>query len=78
MMSRVSAFGDLKDKFHSFVIFNLLIVLASDLCKFSMAWQYVKQVFTSCDDLQRKKQFCYILGRHVSLKFSFLHFFFVG
>ena len=28
--------------------------------------QYVKQVFTSCDDLLRKKQFCYILARHVS------------
>ncbi|XP_009622441.1 26S proteasome non-ATPase regulatory subunit 2 homolog A [Nicotiana tabacum] len=26
--------------------------------------QYVKQVFTSCDDLLRKKQFCYILARH--------------
>ncbi|OIW08347.1 hypothetical protein TanjilG_03023 [Lupinus angustifolius] len=26
--------------------------------------QYVRQVFTSCDDLQRKKQFCYMLGRH--------------
>ncbi|KAL4620465.1 hypothetical protein ACB092_06G156000 [Castanea dentata] len=26
--------------------------------------QYVKQVFTSCDDLPRKKQFCYILARH--------------
>ncbi|GMY10202.1 26S proteasome non-ATPase regulatory subunit 2 homolog A [Fagus crenata] len=25
--------------------------------------QYVKQVFTSCDDLLRKKQFCYILAR---------------
>ncbi|CAN4103288.1 unnamed protein product [Withania somnifera] len=26
--------------------------------------QYVKQVFTSCDDRLRKKQFCYILARH--------------
>ncbi|GFY99028.1 26S proteasome regulatory subunit S2 1A [Actinidia rufa] len=26
--------------------------------------QYVKQLFTSCDDLLRKKQFCYILARH--------------
>lgn len=26
--------------------------------------QYVKQVFTSCDDLLRKKQFCYILAQH--------------
>ncbi|KAE9457681.1 hypothetical protein C3L33_10407, partial [Rhododendron williamsianum] len=26
--------------------------------------QYVKKVFTSCDDLLRKKQFCYILARH--------------
>ncbi|KAK7853259.1 26s proteasome non-atpase regulatory subunit 2 like protein a [Quercus suber] len=26
--------------------------------------QYVKQVFTSCDDQLRKKQFCYILARH--------------
>ncbi|KAH9742686.1 26S proteasome non-ATPase regulatory subunit 2 [Citrus sinensis] len=26
--------------------------------------QYVKQIFTSCDDLLRKKQFCYILARH--------------
>ncbi|OVA05659.1 Proteasome/cyclosome repeat [Macleaya cordata] len=26
--------------------------------------QYVKQMFTSCNDLQRKKQFCYILARH--------------
>ncbi|XP_057455621.1 26S proteasome non-ATPase regulatory subunit 2 homolog A [Lotus japonicus] len=26
--------------------------------------QYVKQVFTSCDDVLRKKQFCYILARH--------------
>ncbi|KAH7860237.1 hypothetical protein Vadar_011070 [Vaccinium darrowii] len=25
--------------------------------------QYVKKVFTSCDDLLRKKQFCYILAR---------------
>ncbi|CAL1382949.1 unnamed protein product [Linum trigynum] len=25
--------------------------------------QYVKQVFTACDDVLRKKQFCYILGR---------------
>jgi 26S proteasome regulatory subunit N1 len=25
---------------------------------------YVKQVFQTCDDLQRKKQFCYILARH--------------
>lgn len=32
-----------------------------------MPWQYVKQIFTSCDDLLRKKQFCYILARHVSL-----------
>ncbi|KAK9922602.1 hypothetical protein M0R45_031060 [Rubus argutus] len=28
--------------------------------------EYVKQVFTSCDDLLRKKQFCYILARHGS------------
>ncbi|XP_015881444.2 26S proteasome non-ATPase regulatory subunit 2 homolog A [Ziziphus jujuba] len=26
--------------------------------------QYVRQVFTSCDDFLRKKQFCYILARH--------------
>lgn len=26
--------------------------------------QYVKQVFTSCNDLLRKKQFCYIIARH--------------
>lgn len=26
--------------------------------------QYVKQVFTSCSDVLRKKQFCYILARH--------------
>ncbi|XVE92732.1 hypothetical protein REPUB_Repub01dG0125000 [Reevesia pubescens] len=26
--------------------------------------QHVNQVFTSCDDLLRKKQFCYILARH--------------
>lgn len=26
--------------------------------------QYVKQIFTSCNDLLRKKQFCYILARH--------------
>lgn len=26
--------------------------------------QYVNQIFTSCDDLLRKKQFCYILARH--------------
>ncbi|XWS39426.1 hypothetical protein CRYUN_Cryun18bG0053500 [Craigia yunnanensis] len=26
--------------------------------------QHVAEVFTSCDDLQRKKQFCYILARH--------------
>ncbi|KAL5055026.1 hypothetical protein RYX36_035708 [Vicia faba] len=26
--------------------------------------QYVRQVFTSCDDVLRKKQFCYILARH--------------
>ncbi|XP_050248369.1 26S proteasome non-ATPase regulatory subunit 2 homolog A [Quercus robur] len=26
--------------------------------------QHVKQVFTSCDDQLRKKQFCYILARH--------------
>ncbi|XP_059659806.1 26S proteasome non-ATPase regulatory subunit 2 homolog A [Cornus florida] len=26
--------------------------------------QYVKQVFTSSDDLLRKKQFCYIIARH--------------
>ncbi|KAL6975876.1 26S proteasome non-ATPase regulatory subunit 2 A [Sarracenia purpurea var. burkii] len=26
--------------------------------------QYVKQVFTSCDDLLRKKQFSYIIARH--------------
>ncbi|XP_022748924.1 26S proteasome non-ATPase regulatory subunit 2 homolog A-like isoform X2 [Durio zibethinus] len=26
--------------------------------------QYVSQVFTSCDNLLRKKQFCYILARH--------------
>ncbi|KAL5573576.1 hypothetical protein UlMin_023173 [Ulmus minor] len=25
---------------------------------------YIKQIFTSCDDIQRKKQFCYILARH--------------
>ncbi|KAM7276676.1 hypothetical protein ACFE04_018542 [Oxalis oulophora] len=25
---------------------------------------YVRQVFETCDDLQRKKQFCYILARH--------------
>ncbi|XP_004307052.1 PREDICTED: 26S proteasome non-ATPase regulatory subunit 2 homolog A-like [Fragaria vesca subsp. vesca] len=28
--------------------------------------EYVKQVFTSCDDLLRKKQFCYILAQHGS------------
>ncbi|PRQ22957.1 putative 26S proteasome regulatory complex, non-ATPase subcomplex, Rpn1 subunit [Rosa chinensis] len=28
--------------------------------------EFVKQVFTSCDDLLRKKQFCYILARHGS------------
>ncbi|KAJ0254136.1 26S proteasome non-ATPase regulatory subunit 2 B [Hirschfeldia incana] len=26
--------------------------------------QYVKQVFTSCTDLLRKKQFCYMIARH--------------
>ncbi|XP_038684206.1 26S proteasome non-ATPase regulatory subunit 2 homolog A [Tripterygium wilfordii] len=26
--------------------------------------QHVKQVFTSCNDMLRKKQFCYILARH--------------
>ncbi|XP_010274583.1 PREDICTED: 26S proteasome non-ATPase regulatory subunit 2 homolog A isoform X2 [Nelumbo nucifera] len=26
--------------------------------------QYVKQIFTSCDDVLQKKQFCYILARH--------------
>ncbi|WJX40823.1 hypothetical protein P8452_28258 [Trifolium repens] len=26
--------------------------------------QHVRQVFTSCDDVLRKKQFCYILARH--------------
>eukprot|EP00262_Sarcandra_glabra_P006417 TRINITY_DN186_c0_g2_i1.p1 TRINITY_DN186_c0_g2~~TRINITY_DN186_c0_g2_i1.p1 ORF type:complete len:701 (+),score=101.90 TRINITY_DN186_c0_g2_i1:31-2103(+) len=26
--------------------------------------QYVKQIFTSCNDQLRKKQFCYILARH--------------
>ncbi|MCL7037279.1 hypothetical protein MKW94_003220 [Papaver nudicaule] len=26
--------------------------------------QYVKSMFTSCNDIQRKKQFCYILARH--------------
>ncbi|KAF9608672.1 hypothetical protein IFM89_010456 [Coptis chinensis] len=26
--------------------------------------QYVKDLFTSCDDLLQKKQFCYILARH--------------
>ncbi|KAJ8749248.1 hypothetical protein K2173_018727 [Erythroxylum novogranatense] len=26
--------------------------------------QHVKQVFTSCEDLLRKKQFCYMLARH--------------
>ncbi|KAF3444073.1 hypothetical protein FNV43_RR13763 [Rhamnella rubrinervis] len=26
--------------------------------------QYVRQVFTSCEDVLRKKQFCYILARH--------------
>lgn len=26
--------------------------------------QYVKQIFTTCEDLLRKKQFCYILARH--------------
>ncbi|XP_022725840.1 26S proteasome non-ATPase regulatory subunit 2 homolog A [Durio zibethinus] len=26
--------------------------------------QHVRQVFTSCDDMLRKKQFCYILARH--------------
>ncbi|GFY99022.1 26S proteasome regulatory subunit S2 1A [Actinidia rufa] len=34
--------------------------------------QYVKQLFTSCDDLLRKKQFCYILARHDSLKYRLL------
>ncbi len=38
----------------------------------SICWQYVKQVFTSCDDLLRKKQFCYILARHVSPEFDLL------
>ncbi|KAF5176466.1 26S proteasome non-ATPase regulatory subunit 2-like protein, partial [Thalictrum thalictroides] len=26
--------------------------------------QHVKEVFTLCDDMLQKKQFCYILGRH--------------
>ncbi|KAI3946636.1 hypothetical protein MKW92_000020, partial [Papaver armeniacum] len=26
--------------------------------------RYVKQLFTICNDLQHKKQFCYILARH--------------
>lgn len=36
----------------------------------SICLQNVRQVFQSCDDLLRKKQFCYILARHVSVKFS--------
>lgn len=43
--------------FKLFVDFDALSVL-----------QYVNQIFTSCDDLLRKKQFCYILARHVSIK----------
>lgn len=34
--------------------------------------QYVKQIFTSCNDLLQRKQFCYILARHVSDMLSVL------
>lgn len=33
--------------------------------------QYVKQLFTTCNDLKKKQQFCFILARHV----SHLHFY---
>ena len=33
---------------------------------FFFVLQYVKQVFTSCANLLRKKQFCYMIARHVS------------
>ncbi|XP_052207824.1 26S proteasome non-ATPase regulatory subunit 2 homolog A [Diospyros lotus] len=38
--------------------------LALQIALFLDNMQYVKQVFTSCEDLLRRKQFCYILARH--------------
>ena len=29
-------------------------------------FQYVRQIYQACDDMQRKKQFSYILARQVS------------
>ncbi|XP_047340824.1 26S proteasome non-ATPase regulatory subunit 2 homolog A [Impatiens glandulifera] len=38
--------------------------LALQIALFLDNMQYVKQVFTSCGDVLRKKQFCYMLARH--------------
>lgn len=41
------------------------------LNKLYFSQQYVKEVFASCNDTLQKKQFCYILSRHVNI-FCFL------
>lgn len=52
---------------HIASIFSLLIIQSNNS---KTILQHVKQIFTSCGDLLRKKQFCYILARHVSFKKS--------
>lgn len=46
----------------SIVSFYLWLGCGPDRC---IDLQYVKEVFTSCNDLLKKQQFCYILARHV-------------
>ena len=55
-------------EFLYFVPWMLLCFITNDL-RF-LSWQYVMQVFTSCDDVQQKKQFCYMVARHVSPEIS--------
>ena len=84
MFKRVKGFP-IKQDFCSFVIFDVhkiskylifanFLQFSADFCNGML--QYVRQVFEACDDLQIKKQFCYILARHVSrgilISFAFL------
>ncbi|KAI8018848.1 hypothetical protein LOK49_LG04G03013, partial [Camellia lanceoleosa] len=45
----------------------MLSTVTKKLHELGYVLKYVKQVLMSCDDLLRKKQFCYILAQHLKL-----------
>ncbi|KVH88226.1 26S proteasome regulatory complex, non-ATPase subcomplex, Rpn1 subunit [Cynara cardunculus var. scolymus] len=50
-------------KFEEFPSALQIALYLHNMQHWMFVWQHVKQVFTSCPDLLRKKQFCYILAR---------------